>query len=748
MSGFDVQMRTDAMINQARMQGLGMEMSTAADMRRSVAQAGGAMQQQFQFNRQMRQRQQQFDAELAQRSRQFDAQIAQRASQFDRSLAQGREQFIAGYLQREGQFDASMAQNASQFQAQQELREAELALKEDETEAQIAVSENAVEQSKFDRKLSLIQHLMGMRQQWEQLKGMRIQNDAAQEQLDQARKAASPEGQAAAQISEISGDRNRLLTLASSGRVIRDGKIVKDDDAAQKLIDTLGYHKPTATTLPGMASMDTAELLRLQESLTRLGDSGFEGFQVSQLVKAVGPEGPAMMTRVGELLRERLGMSVKEAEQANPAIVGDAVLEVVNQALQQRGAPPATQPAQQPAPQPATQPAQVTAPQPAEQPMDPIDYLNQQTGPGPEPTEPTRTVDSTMPAAKAGPEVGATASGDIEIPQSVLRAGGYSLQELQQSAFGSNLLSQIPQGPQGDAMRDRLAISMGQYADMLTKDGGMDSAYAPQYVAQSLFDGSNPVLAADVFIKAGLPIAQVRALMEMSLAGKSAAYKQEVIDDAIESVTGERPPQVIYTEGATGAAASAKIATEQAMGVAQQALDVKQTLGTVASGARAGMQAVGAAFKDAADYIRNYMQPLVGEPGDTVRNVREAENKLRDLGIESTGKIGKLLGKIGKRFGVLRRGKESVETLNRQAQELTDKIMSAIRTHQDEVMRYSNMDGTALLLKLGSEKMQWDGKGVPFDDVLEEARNKLRRESFQQMEAKIEQIEADFRRSK
>lgn len=64
MSGFDVQMRSDAMIQQAKQQGLALEMQSAAGQRQAIAQAGAQIQQQQQFNAQLQLRQRESDSRM------------------------------------------------------------------------------------------------------------------------------------------------------------------------------------------------------------------------------------------------------------------------------------------------------------------------------------------------------------------------------------------------------------------------------------------------------------------------------------------------------------------------------------------------------------------------------------------------------------------------------------------------------------------------------------------------------------
>jgi len=64
MSGFDVQMRSDAMIGQAKQQGLALEMQAAAGQRQAIAQAGAQIQQQQQFNAQLQLRERESDSRM------------------------------------------------------------------------------------------------------------------------------------------------------------------------------------------------------------------------------------------------------------------------------------------------------------------------------------------------------------------------------------------------------------------------------------------------------------------------------------------------------------------------------------------------------------------------------------------------------------------------------------------------------------------------------------------------------------
>lgn len=85
MSNFDnVQMQTDAMINQARMQGLGMEMQADAQMRQDIGHLGDALQQQHQQRQQMAQQQEQFDMQMQLREHESASRMRLQESEMER----------------------------------------------------------------------------------------------------------------------------------------------------------------------------------------------------------------------------------------------------------------------------------------------------------------------------------------------------------------------------------------------------------------------------------------------------------------------------------------------------------------------------------------------------------------------------------------------------------------------------------------------------------------------------------------
>jgi len=655
MSGFDVQMRSDAMIGQAKQQGLALEMQAAAGSRQAISQAGQQIQQQMQFNRQMDQRRQQ-----------FDAQLAQRADQFDRSLDQSQEQFNQKMGQQASQFEQTYAQSAAQFAASEELRRAELELRSQEVDSKLRLNEHTIEQAAVQQKLEAMRAMLELGQymttnnlQKEQLRAARLAN----KQMEEAMK---PTGTGSERMLKLMESRTALVNLAAGGRVIRDGQIVNDEDAAKVLLDNLGYVGSRAKSSGASGSMGLSELLRLRESLIRQGTNNFEGFSLDTLLKQGGEGSIELFHRADQLIRGTLGMSAEEAERVNKPAVARAVEQVVDQQIQalRAEAPTTTQPSAVTTP-PVEQPVPVDPPVPGEQPVTGeqlfrVDPLSRPIGPMTEPggfgANP-EAIQGFEPLATAGqpPDrpvepVGSQQTAQIQpegsqpnIPYDVRMAGGYSLDALAQNPAGSDLLNQLGAlGENGQQAVNRMGVMLGTAANQLAQMG-VDADYASQEIVESFVNGNNLPLTAEVMLGTGVPVENVKAWMMMrpALRDYTAEYREEMVDEAIAYVQQQFQPQPVSSDRPLGAAASVQQAFNLAGNIQDRAQDVVDVGSSVVqAGVDAAKQIAGTAKQSAksAQRLAEAMYPVIdGMPIDMAGTaLDQAEDQLRQMGGQSS----------------------------------------------------------------------------------------------------------------
>lgn len=804
MSGFDVQMRSDAMIGQAKQQGLALEMQAAAGSRQAISQAGQQIQQQMQFSRQMDQRRQQ-----------FDAQLAQRADQFDRSLEQSQEQFNQQMGQRASQFEQTYEQNAAQFAAAQEVQQAELELREQEVKSKLRLNEHTIEQAAVSQKIEAMRAMLELGQYMTSNKLAKQQLRGATLANDQLEKSMQPEGKGSERIANMLNSRTALVNLAAGGRVIRDGMIVQDADAAKVLLDNLGYVGSAAKKASSSGSMGLSELLRLRESLMRQGDTGFDGFSLDRLRDHAGSV--ELLTRTDQLIRMTLGMSAEQAEQVDKPAVGRAVQQVVEQQISAlRAADPTT-----------TQPGETTAP-PAQPVVDPVSPAQPAGGaqveppaeqlPRPPMTEPggfganPEAIQGFEPLSTAGqpPDrpvepVGSPQTVQIQpegsqqqIPYDVRMAGGYGLDALAQSPAGSDLLNQLGAlGENGQQAVSRMGVMLGTAANQLAQMG-VDPAFASQEIATSFVNGDNLPLTAEVMLGTGIPVENVKAWMMMrpALRDYTPEFRESMVDEAIEYVQKPFKPQPISSDRPLGAAASAQQAFNLAtdiQGKAQDAVGVgaavvqagvdaaKQFAGKVKQSAKSvqklaesmyevidGMpiDMAGTALNHAEDQLRQMggqssqqlmkaMRLVHGklkEPGttDEAAPFTKASEQLESMGGVAAERvlptIERLRSKVRQRRDL---SVERSEQLERDVQKAIRDLqtdMSYIRNMGPGVIKQMMMDRMNLTEQEVLKRMDWDGNDETSiaSNRVEEYRNILRRHMTDELDRKIKQIEQTY----